>query len=78
MSVGCYATQSDSICNNYDPFNETLTSTQCENAAASFSMECITGVYCGYSFVQSKTNMTIEACLQICMSNSFIYVGLRK
>ena len=63
-------------CGNADAFVETLSSTQCSDAAASFSMSCFS--YCGYNMVYSQTSMTVEICVQICNINGFTYSGLAQ
>ena len=75
MSVGCYRTK-----NAYydDVFVETLTTSQCNSAAASYSFDAS---YCasnngGYPGVGSSSSMTVDKCLQICTSYAFKYAGL--
>ena len=74
-SVGCYA--SSNICNWSDVFVEKgISSTQCSNFISIVSeMECFKGK-CEYQWVRSNSSMTVEKCLQMCVSNGFKYAGI--
>ncbi len=77
MSVGCYPSLSS--CDNSDVFVETgLTSAQCTSAATAHSMSVRSVSLCGIACqVFSSTSMTVEICLQICVTTyGYSYAGI--
>ena len=75
--IGCYYSSSNTCANN-DVFSEIgLTSTQCSNSIVGLSdMACFIGRSCEYSYIKSKSSMTVEKCLQICTTNGYRFAGL--
>ena len=73
MSIGCYKCQD--TC-GYDVFVETITPTQCTNAELTYPVLCDSLCSTGYNAVSSNTSMTIEICLQMCITFGFKYAGL--
>ncbi len=67
----------DAICSNNYIFGETLSAQQCNKAVQVYSVTCTQDNF-GHFQVRSNTNMTIEVCLQICITNGFFYAGLNK
>ena len=81
MNVGCYA--STSGCYYSDVFVESLTSSQASTAAASFSptmTACVGGcASCSRYAFYSTTTMTVEKCLQACITTyGFKYGGVQE
>ena len=74
-SIGCYGGQN--ACDWSDVFVETLSSTQCENTAPNYLMDCMPDAGCNYFAIGSTTSMTIKWCLQICNANNFVYAGIK-
>jgi len=78
--VGCYFGGTTGNLNSL--FVETgLTSTQCNNAASSYSMWCyyLSPTYVVYTYTTGSywnQGMTIQKCLVICNSYGFLYAGL--
>ncbi len=74
MSVGCYPSLS---CSNADVFVETgLSLAQCKSEAATYSMS-VMSLCSTVCQVYSATSMTIEICLQICVTKyGYKYAGI--